>query len=196
MTNPRTPERLARVRQVLGRRQKDLELVLDNIHDPHNVSAIYRSCDAFGVARVHLYYSTHQFPDLKRKSSSSAHKWVESIRHHDPAAMFEQLRGRGLKVLATSFSPTARPLTDYDLSRPTAIIFGNEHAGVGPDLFNLVQDQIYIPMQGMVQSLNVSVAAAVILYEAWRQRMALGRYDQPDYTEQEMDALTLTWLKK
>ena len=196
MALERTAQRRERIKQVLSRRQKGLELILANIHDPHNVSAIYRSCDAFGVAKVHLYYSTHVFPELKKKSSSSAHKWVESVRHGQAAEMIGGLRARGLRIIATGFGPSARPLVDYDLTKPSAIILGNEHAGIDEELLGLVPDQLYIPMQGMVQSLNVSVASSVILYEAWRQRQAAGMYDQPDYTPVEMEAITRRWLEK
>ena len=187
---------MARIRQVLARRQKDLTLVLANIHDPHNVSAIYRSCDAFGVGRVHLYYTETVFPVLGRKSSASARKWVESERHKDAGGMVGSLKAQGYNLLATSFSPKARPVIDYDLTRPTAVIFGNEHRGVDPELLALVPDEAYVPMQGMVQSLNVSVAAAVILFEAWRQRHAKGMYDASSLPEDELAAMVAEWAAK
>ena len=89
MSRERTPERLARIKRVLAARRNDLTLVLANIHDPHNVSAIYRSCDAFGVHRVHLYYTHTSFPALGAKSSASARKWVESVRCSDAATMVQ-----------------------------------------------------------------------------------------------------------
>ena len=165
-----TERRKARLLQVLAHRQDDLTLVLANIHDPHNVSAIYRSCDAFGVSRVHLYYTDTPFPVLGRKTSASARKWVESSRHKNAADLFGDLNARGMQILATSCEPGARPLRQWDFTRPTAVIMGNEHSGVAPDLLRQAHGSLYIPMYGMIQSFNVSVAAAIILAEAARQR--------------------------
>ncbi len=167
-----------------------------NIHDPHNVSAIFRSCDAFGVSKVHLYYTNTAFPVLARKTSGSAMKWVERERHTDAKAMVEGFRSEGYQILATGLNDQARPLIDFDLTKPTAIIFGNEHRGVDPELQELVPDEVYIPMQGMVQSLNVSVAAAVTLYEVWRQRQAAGMFEKPSYAPDELNQLFEEWRKK
>jgi tRNA (guanosine-2'-O-)-methyltransferase len=196
MDRERTPRRLERIRSVLAKRQKDLTLVLSNIHDPHNVSAIYRSCDAFGVHRVHLYYTDTAFPVLGRKSSASARKWVESVRHTEAAAMAASLREQGCQILATALEKDARPITEFDLTRPTAVILGNEHRGVEPELQALADHCAYIPMQGMIQSLNVSVAAAVTLFEAWRQRQAAGLYDEPSFDAQELAVLEEAWSAK
>ncbi|MDE6735800.1 MAG: RNA methyltransferase [Desulfovibrio sp.] len=193
---PVTPRRRARLREVLSQRQPDLTLVLANIHDPHNVSAIYRSCDAFGVARVHLYYTNTPFPALGRKSSASARKWVESERHRDRAALFAALRGQGMQVLATSCSPEARPLRAWDFLRPTAVILGNEHEGVDESLLGAADGRLYIPMHGMIQSFNVSVAAAIILAEAARQREAAGWYDTPRMADEELEATLADWLQR
>lgn len=192
----RTPARLEKIRRVLERRQKDLTLVLANIHDPHNVSAIYRSCDAFGVPRVHLYYTDTPFPSLSGRSSASARKWVESERFSDPAALAARLREQGMRVYSTSCSPQARPMSEYDFTRPSAVIMGNEHRGVDSELLPLVDDELYIPMYGMIQSFNVSVAAALILSEASRQRAAVGMYDAPAYPPDEFATLLDAWSKK
>ncbi len=191
-----TERRLARIRQVLAARQRDLALVLDNIHDPHNVSAILRSCDAFGVPRVHLHYTGTPFPHLGKKSSASAKKWVECVRHADAASLAARLDRDGLRVLATGFGPGAVALCEWDFTRPTAIVLGNEHSGVSPELAGHVAGELYIPMRGMVQSLNVSVAAAIILHEAQRQRAAAGMYDRPSLSEEEIEALAVVWREK
>ena len=193
---PRTQERETKIRAVLSRRQPDLALVLANIHDPHNVSAIYRSCDAFGVPAVHLYYTTTAFPHLGAKSSASARKWVESVRHSDAAGMVASLRAKGMRIYATSFSPSARPVGEYDLTLPTAIIMGNEHSGVDAELLPLADGELYIPMYGMIQSFNVSVASALILAEAARQRALAGAYDTPSYPPDELEQRYQDWLEK
>jgi tRNA (guanosine-2'-O-)-methyltransferase len=192
----RTGNRQQRILDVLARRQKDLTVVLNNIHDPHNVSAILRSCDAFGVGEAHLLYTDTPFPQLGHKSSASAKKWVELKRHKSARAMVESLRAANHQILSTGFGPGARPLTGWDMTKPTAVILGNEHAGVNGELQELVQDHVYIPMQGMVQSLNVSVAAAVILYEAFRQRMEKGMYGAPTLSQEEIQAKYDVWIAK
>lgn len=191
-----TERRAKRIEEVLARRQTDLTLVVNNIHDPHNVSAILRSCDAFGIHRVHLLYTDTAFPALGKKSSGSAKKWVETVRHRDAASLAATLKSQGYALLATSFSETARPLQQWDLTGKTAIILGNEHRGVDEDLAPHVDGALYIPMMGMVQSLNVSVAAAVILYEGFRQLDAAGRYDAPSLAPEELARLAKLWSSK
>ena len=191
-----TERRRARIEQVLRHRQKDLTLVLANIHDPHNVSAIYRSCDAFGVASVHLYYTTCAFPALSKKTSASARKWVDTVRHDDRESLFAALRARPCQVLATSCTPSARPVGDYDFTKPTAIIMGNEHAGVPEELIPHVDGEVYIPMFGMIQSFNVSVAAALMLAEASRQRREAGMYERMSWTNGEYAERLALWVEK
>ncbi len=191
-----TDRRKARIRQVLERRQRDLTLVIDNIWDPHNVSALLRSCDAFGVLGVHLHYTTAQWPDLGKKSSASAKKWISRSNHSDGPAMIASLRKQGYQVVRTGFSATARPLNAFDFTGPTAVILSNEHRGTSPELAELVDDELYIPMQGMVQSFNVSVAGALILYEAYSQRNRKGLYDSPSLEPGEIDELFKQWCEK
>lgn len=192
----RTERRRRRMLQTLQERQPDLSLVLANIHDPHNVSAIYRSCDAFGVAAVHLYYTGTPFPALSGKSSGSARKWVESVRHDNSRELFAALRARNMQVLATGFSPGAKALRQWDFCRPTAVILGNEHGGVEEELAALADGELCIPMHGMIQSFNVSVAAAIILAEAARQREEAGFYDSPRLSPAELEARLAEWLEK
>ncbi|WP_432737778.1 TrmH family RNA methyltransferase [Maridesulfovibrio sp. FT414] len=196
MERKRTPQREARVREVLSKRQKDFTLIIDNVWDPHNVSAILRSCDAFGVYGIHLYYTESQWPELDKKSSASGKKWVERTTHSDPAEMIGGLREQGYQILRTGFSENARPLMDFDLSVPSAVILSNEHSGTAPELAELVPDEVYIPMQGMIQSFNVSVAAALILYHGFTQRFAKGMYDTPDFSAEELDRLAADWLAR
>ncbi len=193
--NP-TPERRARIEQVLAQRQSDLTLVLANIHDPHNVSAIYRSCDAFAVPEVHLYYTDTAFPALAKKTSASARKWVDTQRHSDKKSLFSALKAKEMQILATACTPTAKPLSQWNFTKPTAIIMGNEHSGVAKELVEDIDGELYIPMRGMIQSFNVSVAAAIILAEASRQRDALKMYEKISYKPCEYAKRVTDWLEK
>jgi tRNA (guanosine-2'-O-)-methyltransferase len=191
-----TDRRKERIRRVLEKRQKDLTLVVDNVWDPHNVSAILRSCDAFGVGQVHLYYTTASFPELGKKSSASALKWVARQRHTDAGEMATHLRGQGMNILATGFTERAKPLSEWDLTKPTAIILSNEHSGIKPELENIADGEVYIPMMGMIPSFNVSVAAALILYESFRQRMLRGMFDEPTLAPHELESTFEEWCSK
>ena len=196
ISKPRTEQRIRRIREVLEKRQNDLTLVINNIHDPHNVSAILRSCDAFGVPGIHLLYTCNVFPALGKKSSASAKKWVERIKHPSVAELMSHLTDRGFTPVRTGFSQTAIPVHKWDFTKPTAVILGNEHSGVEADLQAEVGHEIYIPMQGMVQSLNVSVAAAIILYEAYRQRNEAGLYSRPTLSPEERLNYFEKWIER
>jgi len=110
--------------------------------------------------------------------------------------MIQGLRDQGCQILRTGFSQTARPVMDFDFTKPTAVILSNEHQGTAPELAEVVPDEIYIPMQGMVQSFNVSVAAAIILYQAFVQRNAAGMYDTPGFSEEELERLRREWYER
>jgi tRNA (guanosine-2'-O-)-methyltransferase len=122
--------RLERIAQVLGKRLPGLTVVLENIHDPHNVSAILRTCDAVGVVHVELLYTTESFPRIGKKSSSSASKWVDRRKHTSVEKCYDVLRGEGYRILATRLEPDAPSLFECDLTGPVALVLGNEHRGV------------------------------------------------------------------
>ncbi len=189
-----TPEREEKIKRILNHRQHDLTLVLANIHDPHNVSAIYRSADAFGVNKVHLYYTDTAFPVLAKKTSASARKWVETHRHASKESLLESLKDYSL--LATACTPISKSMYEYDMTKPTAIIMGNEHSGVPEELLEHIDGEIYIPMFGMIQSFNVSVAAALLLGEASRQRQAAHMYDKSSMPKADYDKKLAEWLEK
>ncbi|MFP4167472.1 MAG: TrmH family RNA methyltransferase [Desulfonatronovibrionaceae bacterium] len=191
-----TDKRRQRIQSVLGRRQRDFTLVMNNIHDPHNVSAILRSCDAFGIHRVHFVYTSEPFPSLGKKSSASARKWVDITRHTSAADLAGRLSLEGMRVLYTGFGSRASSLPEVDFLPPTAVVLGNEHRGVDEELKRLSHGELYIPMQGMVQSLNVSVAAALILYEAWRQRREAGVLEEKKLLPEEFADCYRQWVEK
>ncbi len=171
-------DRSEKIYACVSRRQPTLSIVLENVHDPHNVSAVLRSCDAVGVLDVHLiYHSGQSFPELGEKSSASARKWVLTHKHSSIDECFDCLRKEGKKILTTGMSNEARYLYAIDFTEPIAIVFGNEHADVSEEAILKADGNMLIPQVGMIQSLNISVACAVTLYEAFRQRSLNGMYD-------------------
>lgn len=191
-----TEARLAKMRRVLSQRQPDLTLVCENIWDPHNVSAILRSCDAVGVEKIHLLYNEETYPKLDRKSSSSAKKWIDPVQHDDPVAMAESLKSEGFKLFATHLERDAISIHNVDWTKPSAILLGNENRGVSSELLEVADVNVSIPMLGMIQSLNVSVAAAVILFEACRQRLKAGFYPNLDRSEEWYEDMIQDWINR
>ena len=181
----------------VSRRQPSLSIVLENVHDPHNVSAVLRSCDAVGVIDVHLVYHTGQsFPELGEKSSASARKWVLTHKHSSIDECYDYLRKEGKKILTTGMSNEARSLYTVDFTEPIAIVFGNEHTGVSEEAILKADGNMLIPQVGMIQSLNISVACAVTLYEAFRQRSLKGMFDSIQMEETMLiDYLNIFALK-
>lgn len=168
-------ERYQRIQEVLKARQADLTLCLEEVHKPNNVSAVIRSADATGIHKVHAVW-----PDKMRTlshTSAGARNWVEVETHDTIEDAISELKRQGMQVLVTNLSETAVDFRQIDYTKPTAVILGSEKIGVSEQAKALADQDIIIPMVGMVQSLNVSVASAVILYEAQRQRQAAGMYD-------------------
>ena len=192
----RSERRLNKISQVVKSRQHSLRIVLENIHDPHNVSAIFRTCDAVGVPKVSLLYNLEKFPRIGKKSSASARKWVDVEKFSSVNECYESLKREGYSIYTSSISTDAVDLYKLDFKKKIAIVFGNEHRGVSDDALNLADKKFKIPMYGMVQSLNVSVAAAIVLYEALRQRQKKGLYKQSELDQQQQELLIETWAKK
>ncbi len=192
----RLERRKNKVFKVLEQRQPDLTVVMEDIHDPHNVSAMLRSADAVGIMGVNLVYTTAKYPKIGSKSSSSANKWISRRKFSSIAECYGQLKKEGFQILATKLDENAKQLYEFDLTKPTAFVFGNEHTGVTDEAASLADATIYIPMMGMIQSLNVSVACAVTIYEALRQRTLKGHYENPKFGQKELEQLKEEWLKK
>ena len=170
--------------------------MLENVHDPHNLSAVLRSCDAVGIGTVHLVYTWEERPKLSRTSSASAVKWLCIVEHSSIADCYQALRAKGFRIYATHLGEASLDLYELDLVQPTALVFGNEHRGVSREALALADAGVVIPMMGMVQSLNISVACAVSLYEALRQRRLAGAYDSAGLSDTEMRARLTHWLQR
>ena len=192
----RTERRLNRLVEVLQHRQPDMTIVMENIHDPHNVSAVLRSCDAAGVMEVQLIYTEADFPNIGKKSSASAKKWVELRRFKNVKDCYKKLHEEGFSIFATHLEEKAKSLFEFDMTKKVAIVVGNEHKGVSSEAARLADGILQIPMFGMIQSLNVSVATAVILFEAVRQRIVSGQYAESKYSTIELAKLLRVWAMK
>ena len=174
-----TPERREKLHAVLSKRQNDITIVLENVFDPHNISAVMRTCDAVGVQEI--YVLNTKIPRHKKwgaKSSSSAAKWLSVYQFENAEECFFELRKKYLKILTTHLSSDAVNLYEIDLTQPVALVFGNEHSGVSEDIRKLADGNFIIPQSGIIRSLNISVACAVTLYEAYRQKALAGHYDK------------------
>ncbi len=195
---PRTGRRQERINNVLRRRQPDLTIVLEDVHDRHNASAVLRACDAVGVLRIHAVYTIDQPPEaaFARTTSGSAAKWIDVVRHDSIEACYSALRADGHAIIATALTSGSRDLYSFDLARSTAFVFGNEQRGVSATAAELADATAVIPMHGMVESLNISVACAVTLFEAMRQRRDAGLYDESRLADCELTALRDDWLQR
>ncbi len=174
-----TDERTKRFKEVIAKRQ-NLTVILENVHDPHNIGAVIRSCDAVGVSEVFILYTEASHNFLKQKvgknTSSGTRKWVKTHYFGEIESCFEQVRSRYHNIFGTNLGENTQSLYDLDLTQPVALMFGNEQKGISEKARSLLDGNFIIPQHGMVQSLNISVACAVSLFEASRQRLAKKMY--------------------
>lgn len=179
-------KRLERLRGVLSERVASVTVVLDNPHDPHNGSAVLRSCDAFGVQRVHVVTESEEFL-ASRMVALGSQRWVDVIQHTTANSAVEQLRSEGYQILVTH--PEGKLSVDDLKNIPrAALVLGNEHAGVGETLTEAADNTIAIPMCGFVESLNVSVSAAILVQAATSGRSG-------DLSPEQRDNLYARWLR-
>jgi tRNA (guanosine-2'-O-)-methyltransferase len=189
-----TPERYNRLHSVLSKRQNDITVVLENVFDPHNISAVMRTCDAVGVQEI--YVLNTKIPRHKKwgaKSSSSAAKWLTVYQFENAEECFNALRKKFSRILTTHLSSDAVKLYDINFTEPLALVFGNEHSGVSEEIRNLADGNFIIPQAGIIRSLNISVACAVTLYEAYRQKSNAGHYDKMKLEGNMLNELLEQW---
>lgn len=189
-----TSERHNRLTSVLNKRQPDITVVLENVFDPHNVSAVMRTCDAVGIQDV--YILNDRIPPHKKwgyRSSSTAAEWLTIHQFTNAAECFTQLRTRYKKIYATHLGEASRSLYELNLTESVALIFGNETFGVSEEIKNSTDGNFIIPQVGIIKSLNISVACAVTLYEAFRQKHIAGHYDEPRLDEKKLNNLRAEW---
>jgi len=191
-----TEDRLARINDTLTRKQPTLQVMLDNVHSSQNLSAVIRSCDGVGV--LDIYYSTKENESLKihKTITQGAHRWTHRyrVKDADKARFLQKKKKEGFQVVVTHLEERAVSFRDIDYTKPTIIVMGNEKEGVSKEVIAEASEIIVIPMQGMVQSLNVSVATALILYEAQRQLENASKYDSPQLQHDKREEIKAAWV--
>jgi tRNA (guanosine-2'-O-)-methyltransferase len=189
-----TPERRNKLLNVLHKRQSNLTVVMENVQDPHNISAVMRTCDAVGIQDIYILNT--KIPRHKKfgaKSSSSAAKWLTVHQFESLEDCIKALRKNYEKIITTHLATNAIGLYDIDFTQSIALVFGNEHEGVSEELRLKADGNFIIPQMGIIQSLNISVACAVSIYEAFRQKSKAGHYNQPSLNNNRMSGLMNEW---
>jgi len=187
-----TPERFRKLKAVLTRRQPDLTVLAADVHKPHNISAIVRTCDAVGVHRVHAVSPRGEFHH-HRMASGGSRNWVDLELHRSLDEALGTFRDAGWRLVAAHPQASAKDFREIDYTQKMAIVLGSELEGLAQPAIDAADDIITIPMAGMVESLNVSVAAALILFEAQRQRNDAGMYERSRLDAAEFEHTLFEW---
>jgi tRNA (guanosine-2'-O-)-methyltransferase len=189
-----TPQRFDRLTSVLEHRQPDLTVILENVFDPHNVSAVLRTCDSVGIQDV--YILNDRIPPHKKwgyKSSSTAAEWLTVHQFTDAESCFKEIRKKYSNIYTSYLGETSRTIYQMDLTESIALIFGNETYGVSDEIRKYADGDFIIPQVGIIKSLNISVACAVTLYEAFRQKKEKGHYEKCRLDATETEAIEKKW---
>ena len=189
-----TPERIQRLNNVLAKRQPQLTLVLENVADPHNISAVMRTADAVGIQDIYILNTKIELHEMwSAKASSSAAKWLTVHQFTNADECFAALRKNFDKIYTTHLSTDAVGLYELNLTQSVALVFGNEKSGCSDDIIKLADGNFIIPQVGIIKSLNISVACAITVYEAFRQKTLAGHYDTQQLTGQTLETLKTNW---
>lgn len=188
-----TPKRYHRIRAVLDRRQPDLTVLLEDVQVPRNLAAIVRSLDAVGGLEAHAVWPGGKLK-ISRPASGGNRKWLPVRKHRTLAQALDRLKERGFRILVADPVETSTDFRQVDYLQPTALLLGNEDFGVTSEARAGADELVAIPMTGMGTSLNVSVAAALLLFEAQRQRAAAGFYDAPRLDAETHARLLFEWV--
>jgi tRNA (guanosine-2'-O-)-methyltransferase len=196
-----TPEREALIRKVASRRQPTLTIILENVHDMHNIGAVMRSCDSVGICEIFILQTQQNLHFsqlvLGKKTSAGTRKWVDVHYYQDVEACFQHVRKKYDRIWSTHLSGESASLYDLDLTEPVALLFGNEQTGLTAETLAHSDGNFIIPQAGMARSLNISVACAVSLYEAYRQRNQKGFYTyNPCITEAQKNTLIKEYIRR
>ena len=189
-------ERLRKLKRIAAQRQAGFTVVIEDVFDPHNLGAIARSCDAFGIQEINVIFETHPEFDPKevgKNSSTATNKWLNYHIHYSTESALHALKDEGWQLVATVIDEEATSIFDVEMSHPKiALLIGNEKTGLSATAISLADRKITIPMRGIAQSMNVSVSAALMIYEVTRQRIE--RFPENLGMEPEQGASTLDYF--
>ena len=186
-----TEERLKKMKKILETRQYTLRVFMDYVYSPHNLSAIVRTCDAVNIGK--LYYRHQKKVRLNNEITMGAHKWIFHEYVEEIEKFYENIKNQGYQVVVTLLDKDAIDFREVDYTKPTLIVLGNEVDGASEISIKYADKKVIIPMYGMSQSLNVSVANAIMLYEAERQRKAKGMYNKPQLPQEIIEKTLKKW---
>jgi tRNA (guanosine-2'-O-)-methyltransferase len=165
--------RVKKIEEYYKNKLKDVEILVDNVWDPHNVAALSRTADGLGIAKINLYYTYNKFPDLEhvgKKSSSSANKWIRYERIDNLNAFVSAKKKEGFVFVGADLGKGAERIDNFVFSDKVILVLGSESKGLSAEVMKICDKLVFIPMVGMVESYNISVAAGMILYELFRQK--------------------------
>jgi tRNA (guanosine-2'-O-)-methyltransferase len=189
-----TKERIQKVKRVLSSRQPDLRIVLEEVTNTHNASAVVRTCDAAGVLYLDIISSGGEPFPVNEAISTRAEKWLHFSNYKSTEECLSHLKQKGFKIASTWLGEESIPYTAIDYTQPLALVFGNESDGISEKAREMADYIIKIPMVGMAQSLNLSVSVGIILYEAMKQRMAKDFHKEQRLSPKELKSFLKTWL--
>ncbi len=194
-------ERYNKIKDVADKRQGDFTVILNNVHDPHNIGAVLRTCDSVGIKEIYVLNTDDTIDKnnlvLGKKSAASARKWIDTFYYTDVEKCIKDIREKYKLIYGTHLDSDAVSMYDLDMTQSIALVFGNEHAGISDEVMKHLDGNFIIPQVGMVQSLNISVAVAVTLYEAYRQRESKNFYrDNPTMTTEEKTSLLKDYINR
>lgn len=193
-----TPHKKSLIEEILGNRTRFFTVVLENIHKPHNASAVIRTCDCFGIQDLHIIEKSTPY-QVNPYVTRGASQWVNLHTYQDTAGhsvdrCFDQLRKEGYKIFGTSPKPTSLPITKVEPTGKMALVFGNEHEGLSPEVLDKIDGLLHIPMLGFTESFNISVSVSILLYDLVNKAKT---YGHPDYflSEEEKNILRMNWYR-
>jgi len=191
-----TENRTSRIDDVLTRKQADLQVMLDDVASSQNISAIIRSCDGVGV--LNFYYASKENVDVRihKTITQGTHRWMnrERIAYENRVKFLKEKQSEGFQIVVTHLEEKSVSFAHVDYTKPTVLVMGNEKEGISDEVLGVADKVVIIPMRGMAQSLNVSVATALILYEAGRQLDVAKRYDRPQLSKERREEIKTEWI--